>query len=473
MRRLIALVLIAAIVVAAVFLADHPGRVEIVWYGWQVDTSAAVLGIAFVACLLALWGVAELVTGLLRLPSKLRRRRAARRRAAGDMAVTRGLVALAAGDAVGAQREAERAAALLGGAPLPLLLAAEAAQQQGDTVAARGSFARLLERPESEFLGLRGLLGEALRTGDGLAARSFATRAHQLRPAAPWLTESLLALQARAGDWPAALETIADAARHRVLPAERARHHRGAVLYEQAREAERQGDLRRAAALAARAQALVTDIAAPAALHARLLLALGRTRPARKAVERAWRSAPHADLARVYLDIHAAAGPLAQAAALQHLAEQNPDAPESHLAVAEAAMAAQLWGEARRHLGSAVAAAPPPGPTRRLCRLMARLEDSEPGHAEAARGWLERAAGAPLDPCYVCTRCHAENAEWQALCRQCGGFDTLTWRIPERGAVATAGEGAASAPLLMLPAPPLPVAAAPPSGLAARLQYDK
>jgi HemY protein len=466
MRRLVALVLIAAVVVVSVFLADNPGLVEIVWYGWQIDTSAAVLGIAFMACVLALCGVAELVSGLLRLPGNLRRRRAAHRRSAGDIAVTRSLVALAAGDTVGARREAQRAAALLDGAPLPLLLAAEAAQQQGDTVAARHSFARLLERPESEFLGLRGLLGEALRTGDDLAARSFATRAHQLRPTAPWLTESLLALQARAGDWPAALGTIDEGARRRVLPAERARHHRGAVLYEQSRAAERQGDPRRAAGLAAKAQALVPDIAAPAVYHARLLLALGRTRPARKAVERAWRSAPHADLARVYLDTYAQAGPLAQAAALERLAAQNPEAPESHIAVAEAAMAAQLWGEARRHLGMAVAAAPPPGPTRRLCRLMARLEDSEPGDPEAARGWLERATGAPLDPCYVCTRCHAESVEWQALCRQCGSFDTLAWRIPQRGAVAIAGEAAAPAALLMLPAPPLPVAAVPPGGLA-------
>jgi len=275
-----------------------------------------------------------------------------------------------------------------------------------------------------------------------------------------------LALQARAGDWPTALGTIADAMRRKVVPAERARHHRGAILYEQAREAERQGDLRRAAGLAAKAQALVPDIAAPAAYHAHLLLALGRTRPARKAIERAWRGIPQADLARVYLDSHAAAGPLAQAAALERLAAQNPDAPESHLAVAEAAMMARLWGEARRHLGVAVAAAPPPGPTRRLCRLMARLEDSEPGDREAVRDWLERAAGAPLDPCYVCTRCHAESAEWQALCRQCGSFDTLAWRIPERGAVPIDGQAAGPTPRLMLPAPPLPVAAAPPSGLA-------
>jgi HemY protein len=374
---------------------------------------------------------------------------------------------LAAGDVAQAQHEAQRATALLDGAPLPLLLAAEAAQQQGDAALARRSFARLLERPESEFLGLRGLLGEALRAGDDAAARSLATRAHQLRPAAPWLTESLLALEARAGDWPAALATIAEGLRRGVLPAARARHHRGAVLYEQSREAERQGDLRRAAGLVAKAQALVPDLAAPAALHARLLLALGRMRVARKAVERAWRSAPHADLARVYLDSHAAAEPLAQAAALQRLAEQNPEAAESHIAVAEAAMAAQLWGEARRHLGIAVAAAAPGGPTRRLCRLMARLEDSEPGDAEAARGWLERAAAATLDPCYVCTRCHAESPQWQAVCRQCGDFDSLGWRIPERGAAAIASAAARPAPLLMLPGPQGADATVPPSRLAA------
>ena len=129
-------------------------------------------------------------------------------------------------------------------------------------------------------------------------------------------------------------------------------------------------------------------------------------------------------------------------------------------------MAAQLWGEARRHLGIAVAAAAPGGPTRRLYRLMAHLEDSEPGDRDAARGWLERAAGAPLDPCYVCDRCHAESAEWHAVCRRCGGFDTFAWRVPAGGAAEIAGAAAAPAPLLLLPAPAAAGGAAPPSGLA-------
>ena len=162
---------------------------------------------------------------------------------------------------------------------------------------------------------------------------------------------------------------------------------------------------------------------------------------------------PHPDLARVYLDAHRAEQPLAQAAALQRLAAQNPDAAESHLAIAEAALNARLWGEARRHLGMAAAAAPTPGPTRRLCLMMARLEDSEPGDPQAARNWLERVAGTPPDPCYVCERCRALSPEWQPVCSHCGGFDTLAWRVPEPGAGEISVLSSAAAAPLMLPMP--------------------
>lgn len=453
MRGLAALVLIAAIVAVVGFLAGHPGHVEIVWQGWQIDTSAAVLSAMFILAVLALWVLIALIRGVWRWPHRQRRRREIRRRRAGEDAMTRGLVALAAGDAVRAQREAARAGALLDRAPMPLLLAAEAAQQQGDRDGARRSFTKLLERPETELLGLRGLLGEALKAGDDAVARRFAERARELRPDSSWLAETALALQGRAADWPAARDTLADAARHGALTAERARHARGVVLYELSREAERAQDLRRAAALAARAQTLLPDLAEAALHHARLLLGLKRHRAARRVIERAWRTAPHPDLARAYLEADPAEQPLAQAAALQRLAAENPDAAESHVAIAEAALNARLWGEARRHLGLAVAAAPPPGPSRRLCLMMARLEETEPGDPKAARDWLERAANAPPDPCHVCGRCNAASLAWYPVCGQCGAFDTLSWRMPERRPAAMATPSAALSGLLMLPRP--------------------
>src|SRR5262249_61942579 len=186
MRGLLALVLIAAVVAAAGFFAGHPGHVEIVWQGWQIDTSAAVLAALFVAAVLLVWGIVAAIGALWRAPRHLRRRGVARRRHAGEAAMTRGLVALAAGDALRAQREAAHAATLLDGAPVPLLLAAEAAQQQGNAGAARQSFAKLLENPDTELLGLRGLLTEALKSGDDTIGRRFAERPPQLQPASAW-----------------------------------------------------------------------------------------------------------------------------------------------------------------------------------------------------------------------------------------------------------------------------------------------
>jgi len=479
MRWLLALLLVAMAVAGAAFVADHPGRVEIVWQGWQIATSVGVVVGAVALVVLVASALVLLGAALCRVPQKLRRRRAARRRRTGEAALTRGVVALAAGQPAEAQLAARRAVELLDDAPMALLLAAEAATRQGDIAAARGAYTTLLDRPDTEFLGLRGLIGQALRAGDDDAALRLAARARRLRPDARWLVDALLLLAARAGDWASARDTLADAARRRVLPAEQAGHHRGIALYALSRDAEHRGDQRQAVQLAAQAQVLAPDLAAPAYQHARLLIALGKKRAAARTIERAWRTAPHPELARLYLEIDPDAPPLARTAAVQLLAAQNPEASESPLAIAEAALAAQLWGEARRHLALAVAAAPPPGPPRRVCRLMARLEESESGNMPAARDWLDRAIGAPPDPCYVCRRCGGgETPEWQALCRECGEFDTLVWRSPPSGHRTVIAHLASTSAPLMLPAPDasgVPSSQQLPSaiGLAPPPQWDK
>jgi HemY protein len=269
------------------------------------------------------------------------------------------------------------------------------------------------------------------------------------------VVQSLFDLEAREGRWEAAHQTLAQAVKRRTIPRERARHHRGVILYELGRAAVANGDRRRGINLAAQAQGLAPDLATPAAHHARLLLDDRRTGPAAKAVERAWRTAPHPELVQVYGAIHAGEPPLARVKRVERLAAQNPGARESHLALAEAALDAQLWGEARRHLDKALtAAAARPiakpassnplsspsvgegeggriaGPTPRLCLLMARLEEAEHGAGGDMRGWLDRAVNATPDPRYVCTSCGGESLEWRSLCPHCSSFDTLAWRTP-------------------------------------------
>ncbi|HXO92156.1 MAG TPA: heme biosynthesis HemY N-terminal domain-containing protein [Stellaceae bacterium] len=418
--------IVAVVVAAAVFLADRPGRVDIIWQGWQIETSVGVLVAAAVLAALAVWLLVSVIGLVISGPRRILRSRRERRRRAGYRALAQGMVAVAAGDAREAQRFARRADVLLADPPLTLLLSAQAAQLDGDEEAAKKYFTAMLERRETEFLGLRGLLNQALRTGDRSAALQLTERAATLRPAARWVALSRFDLEAREGRWEAARKTLGQLTKRRLISPERARHHRGVILYELSLAALARGDRPRATAMAAASQALTEDLAGPAAHHARLLLAERRARRAAKAVERAWRAAPHPELAQVYSAIYQGEPPLARVKAFERLAAQNPAACESHVVLAEAALEAQLWGEARRHLDVAIAA----DPTARLCLLSARLEEAEHGDLGAMRAWLDRAVTATPDRRYICAACGGEGLEWHSLCSRCGAFDTLSWRAP-------------------------------------------
>jgi HemY protein len=435
MRRLAALVALAVLVVGAATIADYPGAVDITWQGWEITTSVGVL-IATVALLaLVLWLLLALIATVVRLPRRFRRNRRERRRRLGERALTRGLIAITAGEGGTAQRQARRAEALLGPTPLVQMLAAQTSLLEGDEAGARQRYTALLDNKDGEFAGLRGLVGQAMRAGDLDAALRYAQRAHERRPSAVWAFETLFALQARAGRWEEARETLAGGVRRHLLPAERARRYRGALLYEMSLDAEGEGDRRRAISLAAEAQTLLPEVAAPAVRQSRLLIADGRPRPARRIIERAWRTAPHPALAAIWGELGGGMPALELVAWFEVLAAHNPDAAESAIALAEAALAAQLWGEARRHLGRAFAAAPD-APPRRLCLLMARLEDAEHQDTAKAREWYGRALDAPPDPAYVCERCGREQAEWRGLCAHCHGFGTLAWRTPDSATAA-------------------------------------
>jgi len=450
------LVVFVAAVTAAVFFANHPGQVEIVWQGWKVETSVGLLVAAAIVAALVVWLLMRAARLILGSPRALLRRRRERRRRAGYRALTQGMVAVAAGDPQEARRHARRADALLADPPLTLLLSAQTAQLEGDETAAKKFFTVMLERPETEFLGLRGLLNQAMRSGDQGTALRLTERATTLRPNTPWVVENRFELEAREAKWQAAEETLTQAARRRIIPRERARHHRGVILYELSRAALANGDRRRGVDLAAQAPGLAPDLAALTAHYARLLLAQQRNGLAAKAIERAWRMAPHSELAQAYGAVSAGDAPLGRYQRVARLAAQNAGARESYIALAAAALDAQLWGEARRHLEQALAAPAPPlvtvkiensvavrsaapgagrerglaGPTPRLCLLMARLEEAEHGAGDAMRSWLDRAVNAMPDPRHICGSCSGESLEWVSRCPHCGRFDTLLWRTP-------------------------------------------
>ncbi len=427
MARLIGfLIAVALLVGVAVWFAERPGDVTVHWLGWRIDTTVPVLLVAMLGLLAALAMAYRFVAGILRAPGRLRGYRRGSRQRKGYLALTDGLAAVAAGDAKLARKQARRADHLLHNPPLTRLLSAQAAQLGGDHDEARRHFEAMLDRPETAFLGLRGLLTQALKAGDRAAALDYARRAHALNAEADWLTATLFDLQARADLWDEAQQTLETAARRHVFAPDEAARKRAVVLHERARRADEDGDRKTAVKLAREAHAADGSLVAPAILLARLLSAEDKPRKAAAVLEQSWAAAPHPDLARAYMALWTGEDALKRARHAARLVELAPDAAEGHATAGEAALAAQLWGQARKHL-EAAAARRPSAP---VYRLLARVEEEESGDAAAGRDWLAKAAEAPPGRLWVCRQCGTAPEAWAALCGHCGAFDAIAWSAP-------------------------------------------
>ena len=404
--RAVLLFLVAAVVAVAVawWVALLPGSVSASLGTLTVETSTPVALVLAVVLFGVLYAVVRGVGALIRWPRRLRQWRAGRGRAGGDAAVTRALLALATGDAAGARREAERARVGLRDAPITLLLAAQAGRMAGREGEAATAYQALAARPGVAFLGLRGLLRQAVERGDFTAAAALAGQAEAAQPGAAWLREERLHLALQAGAWEDALRLAG--------PEQRAGL---AVAAAEGAPGERGRELARAAWKA-------DPLFAPAALaEARALRPAGKEKAAQEVLRRAWAAAAVPELAESALA--PVTDKLARVTAGAAFVRGGPVA-DGELLLGRLALEAGLLGEARRHIDAAASLR-----QRRWFVLRADLAEAE-GDAAGARAALREAVGD--DPGWRCTACGTGQPAWAPVCPACGAAGTIAWGLVQR-----------------------------------------
>ncbi|MFH5924767.1 heme biosynthesis HemY N-terminal domain-containing protein [Roseomonas xinghualingensis] len=425
LRAIWLLILLGLGVWAALYLRQMGGIVEItvgntfigipVWLGLL----ALVVGFVVLHGLLSAW------KSLRGWPARIRARRAERHRRDGDAAVTRALVALAAGTPDQARLEIRRARGLLGDTPHTLLLTAEAERMAGRNDAANEAFRALAGREDGKFLGLRGLLRDAMQREDWPAAQRLAREAEAAQPGAAWVKEERAALALRTQDWREALA---------LSPPDQLTGHRRAALALAAamQDPETASSLEK--------QALSADPGfAPAALAvARRQVADGSPRRARSTLQAAWKVSPHPDIAEAYLADES--DPLARVKAAESLTHENRTHPESRLILGRTALAAGLTGRARAELEALVNSGVA---DRRAYLAMVDMDAVELGDSAAGRAaeakWLRAAAAAPPEPRWQCLNCGTVHRKWEPVCEACGTPGRIEWTggVQKTGAVAT------------------------------------
>lgn len=415
---------LAVVALGLEWLIDQPGALTLEFSGWRVEASIPVAVAGLLATIAAIIVIYAIIVALMRLPRRMKGGAGERRRERGFTALSQGLIAVGAGDVVRARKAAAVAERLAPNEPLTQVLKAQAAQLSGDRRGAEEAFHTMTLKPETRLLGLRGLHIEAQRRQDAEAAHHFARAAHQIAPA-PWAGEALLRHHARLGEWEEARIAIEASLAGKAIDSATGQRLRATVETAMAIEKERDHP-HEALHLARQALKHRPGFAPAAAAAARVLLRHGDNRQALKLIEGVWASAPHPDLAELYLAATPGESNAQRLTRVEKLARVAPNAVESRQLVAQIALAARDFARARAALAPLVAE--DQRPSAHSCLLMAEIEDAESGPSGPVREWLARGARAPRDPVWIAD--DVVSKVWQPISPTTGRLDAFEWKAP-------------------------------------------
>ncbi|MCZ7470885.1 heme biosynthesis protein HemY [Agrobacterium sp. O3.4] len=407
------------------WLADRPGVLSIVWQGQLIEMSlivAASIIAALVAAVMLVWWV---VNAVWTSPNAARRYFRARKRDRGYQALSTGLIAAGAGNAILARKMTARTQGLLNADQEPLihLLDAQADLIEGKYDEARRKFEAMARDPETRELGLRGLYIEARRQGAYEAAQQYAEDAAEKAPYLPWAAQATLENRCRNGQWDDAIRLLDQQKAASVIERGEAERLKAVLLTAKAGE-KLESDPIGAREDAKHALKLAKSLVPAALIAAKSYLREDNLRKAATVLEPVWKTDPHPQIAELYVRARSGDTAIDRLKRAERLESLKPNNIESLFAVAQAALDAKEFAKARAKAEAAARIEP----RESIFLLMADIEEAETGDQGRVRYWMAQALRAPRDPAWVADSVVSE--KWLPISPVTGRLDAFEWKAP-------------------------------------------
>lgn len=451
-RLLVFVIAVLALGYGFSWLADRPGDLQLMWEGQLYQTKlivAASLLIAIVAVFMLLWWFVRLIWTS---PHSVTRYFRARKRDRGYQALSTGLIAAGAGNALLARKMAARSRGLIRADQEPLinLLEAQAALIEGKHDEARAKFELMAKDPETRELGLRGLYLEAKRLGANEAAQQYAETAADKAPYLPWAAQATLEYRSRAGRWDDAIRLLDEQRAARIIDKDEANRLRAVLLTARAGD-KLEGDPAGASEDALSALKLSDDLVPAALIAAKALFRGDKGRKAASMLEQVWKASPHPDIGRAYVRARSGDTVVDRLKRAERLEALRPNNVESLLIAAQASLDAGDFATARSKAEAAARMEPREG----AFMLLADIEEAETGDQGRMRHWMAQALRAPRDPAWTADGFVSD--KWLPLSPITGKLDAFEWKTPFGQIEGPVEEGAvASVDTALRTLPPLP-----------------
>ncbi|WP_099866988.1 heme biosynthesis protein HemY [Pararhizobium haloflavum] len=424
-RILFFVAVILALGLSFAWLADRPGEMILVWQGQRVEMSllAGIAGLTtlLAAIVLVLW----LIKAAFSSPESVRRYFRHRKRDQGYKALSSGLIAAGAGDAMLARRMTRRSRSLLSADKEPLIhvLEAQTYMIEGRHDDARAKFEAMAENPETRALGLRGLYLEARRLGSDEAAQHYAERAVEKAPHLPWAGQAALEYRSRDGNYDQAIKLLEKQRSNRSIDKTASDRKRAVLLTGRAISA-LESDPRQASIDAQEANRLAPTLVPAAVTAAKALFRLNDLRRGSKILEKAWKTNPHPEIADSYVRARVGDSVQDRLKRAKRLETLRPNHFESLRIVAQSALDAHDHKLARERAEAALRQHPREG----IYLLLADIEEADTGDQGRVRHWMAQALRADRDPVWTADGYVSEN--WAPISPVTGELDAFVWKVP-------------------------------------------
>lgn len=392
MIRLIIYVMgIAAAVAGAVWMANEPGTVNLTWRGWHVHTSVGVLVAAMITVVVIILFLLRMVSALNRTVKAFATAKRERRMQRGLVVLGDGFAAVQAGQQASANRLTKDSYKLLGDSSAVLVLKLVSAKLGNDSVEIQTAAKALLGRPQTELAALRTLANRAQADGDNVGALRHAEKALASKDAPDWALKMALDIRISMGLWTDAIAVLGTKLGKTIFEDETYQRLKLKLYVQEANSALKRGDA--SAAISSAKKAMATSELNPEAVaaYAKVMTSQGKGKKAANIVEKAWQSNPHPALLSAYQSLVPGESALDWAKRIESLAKTAPDHPETRLAVANASLGAELWGQVRNKLSALTNEDTTPDIRASAALLMADVEVRERADVEAANEWLQLA----------------------------------------------------------------------------------
>lgn len=430
LHAILLLAKITLVVLAAAWIADVPGTIDISWQEYDIRAQLGVFLVVLLALLIVSLIFANIIRFIVSIPQKLHMHFCGKRWEKGYRAITVGFASVASGDQASAARQAKLAEWYLPKAyGLPLFLKAQSAMMRGDLKAAEQSFYGLLDYKDAAFLGVRGLMQVAAQQEDHEKALVIGYKALGLFPKHAWILYMVYRLELRLKRWAAAQKTLLKIAPGTFMDSMKIRDDSIAIKIMLSELSSAQGKDHKALSYARDAYKLNREFV-PSALHLTgLYLKMQKRREAVRLLQEIWKTNPHQDLVTLWMQ----ARPIRKNEKhstlihwLERLNKINPENIHGHLALARLYMIDKLWGEARAELMNAE----DHGTSPTLYALRADLESQTGGAASLIADLKERAVNMNGVPRWICKQTGRIYSNWQAVAEPHGAFNTIVWDLP-------------------------------------------